>query len=55
MAKECHVCGKEISEDEGFTCNDCGEFVCNSCGDGDLCNMCIEDELFIADILGFEE
>ena len=52
---ECHVCGRQVEEDEQFKCNDCGEITCNSCGDGDLCNLCIEDEVFMADILDLEE
>ena len=53
--KECHVCGAKEKEESGFTCNDCGEFTCNLCGDGDLCNLCIGDELFIGDILDLEK
>ena len=55
MGLKCHVCGVEIEEDEGYRCSDCGEFTCNSCGDGDLCNLCIGDEVFLLDVLGLEE
>lgn len=48
---ECHMCGLEEPEEDGFYCNDCGEFTCNSCGDGDLCELCIGDEVFFLDIL----
>lgn len=50
---ECHVCG--VESEDGFFCNDCGEWTCNSCGDGDLCNLCIGDEVFLLDILDLEE
>ena len=50
----CHVCGLELEEDEGFFCSDCGEFICFGCGDSDMCNECLGDELFIADILDLE-
>ena len=40
--KECHVCGRQVEEDEYFVCSNCGEITCNSCGDGDQCNLCIE-------------
>lgn len=52
---ECHICRKEMDAEDGFVCNDCGLWTCNSCGDGDLCGYCIGDEVFLADILGFEE
>ena len=57
MSRKCHVCGEEIEEDEGYRCSDCGERICDSplCGDGDMCSLCIGDEIFLADILGFEE
>lgn len=51
---ECVVCHGDFEEDEGFRCNDCGEFCCNSCGDGDLCNLCLGDEVFLLDILDLE-
>jgi len=51
---ECHVCGEETDAETGFVCNDCGEFTCNMCGDGDLCDLCIGDEVFLADILDLE-
>jgi len=47
---ECHICGIETNAEDGFVCNDCGEFTCNSCGDGDLCDLCMGDELFLLDI-----
>lgn len=53
--KECHICGAETEEDDGFVCSDCGNFTCNGCGDSDLCSYCVGDELFIADILDLEE
>lgn len=51
---ECHVCGQETDADDGLIRNDFGEFTCNSCGDGDLCNLCIGDEVFLLDILNLE-
>jgi len=50
----CHICDQIFEENEGFTCNDCGEFTCNGDGDGDLCNLCIGDEVILGDILDLE-
>ena len=52
--QECHACGEETDAEDGFVCNDCGLWTCNMCGDGDLCNLCVGDEVFIADILDLE-
>lgn len=51
---EYRIFGLEVPEEDGFYCNDCGEFTCNSCDDGDLCNLCIGDEVFLLDILDLE-
>ena len=51
----CHVCSQEVPEDEGYYCSDCGEFTCSSCGDGDLCSECLEDEVWLADVLDLED
>jgi hypothetical protein len=47
----CHICGLEVPEEDVFYCSDCGEFTCNSCGDGDLCDHCLDDEVFFLGIL----
>ena len=52
--KECHICGIEVHEDEGFEGSDCGLFTCFGCGDNDMCNLCLGDEVFLADILDLE-
>ena len=52
--KDCHVCNLECKGDRGFFYSDCGEFTCNLCGDRDLCNWCLGDEIFLADILDLE-
>ena len=51
----CHVCGIEVGENEAFICSDCGELTCPSCGDSDLCSECVEDEVWLADVLEFED
>jgi len=43
--RECDVCGEEIGEFEGGSCDECGKVVCDNCGDfvegGDfLCDDC---------------
>ena len=49
---ECNVCG--IETEDYFECEDCGEPTCFSCGDGDMCNKCIGDEVFLANVLDSE-
>ena len=51
LVPECHICALEVSKEDGFYCSDCGEFTCNSCGDGNLCDECLDDEVFFLDIL----
>ena len=48
---ECHICGLEVPKEDCYYCGDCGEFTCNSCGDGDLCELCLEDEAFFLGIM----
>ena len=50
----CHICYLECKADSGFSCSDCGEFTCDACGDGELCDECLDDELFLADILDLD-
>lgn len=46
--QECHLCHDEIEDpEEGFKCQDCGEWTCLNCGDGELCNECIGEEAIL--------
>jgi rRNA maturation endonuclease Nob1 len=35
LVNECHVCGKHVTNDQGHTCPECGQFTCNVCFDKD--------------------
>ena len=42
---QCHVCKKNMTIDQSYTCKSCGKYVCADCRDNisGLCNHCLED------------
>jgi hypothetical protein len=42
--EECTVCGEKGTEEQFFTCQECGEPACHECGDGLLCDNCIAED-----------
>ena len=44
----CNICGREVSE--GFECVQCGKFTCFSCGDSSMCNHCLDEDVFLAEV-----
>ncbi|WP_407449090.1 zinc ribbon domain-containing protein [Fibrobacter sp.] len=46
LVNECHVCGKHVTNDQGHTCPECGQFTCNVCFDKDkkMCGSCVKEK-----------
>ena len=41
--EECTACRENGTEEQFFTCHECGEPACHECGDGLLCDNCIAE------------
>lgn len=46
LVNECHVCGKHVTNDQGHTCPECGQFTCNECFDNNkkMCDSCAKEK-----------
>lgn len=50
LVNECHVCGKHVTNDQGHTCPECGQFTCNECFDNKkkMCDSCVKEKHKVA-------
>ncbi len=50
LVNECHVCGKHVTNDQGHTCPECGQFTCNECFDNNkkMCDSCVKEKHKVA-------
>lgn len=50
LVNDCHVCGKHITNDQGHTCPECGQFTCNECFDNNkkMCDSCVKEKHKVA-------
>ena len=45
LVNECHVCGKHVTNDQGHTCPECGQFTCSECFNKNkkMCDSCVKE------------
>ena len=52
----CEICGRDIEEEDAYTCDECGRTICGNCftyiGDDIICDDCLSERYTRCDICG---